>query len=74
MSFNQSLGQRGQVYATLAKTDFWQKEFNQESWQVGYNHNYKGIFYGLYYQKQNPCFRAQTTMSALTSVFRLIVQ
>ncbi|WP_151745834.1 fimbria/pilus outer membrane usher protein [Acinetobacter soli] len=58
VSFNQSLGQRGQVYATLAKTDFWQKEFNQESWQVGYNHNYKGIFYGLYYQKTKSMFQS----------------
>ncbi|MBJ9984142.1 fimbrial biogenesis outer membrane usher protein [Acinetobacter sp. S40] len=57
ISVNQNLGEWGQVYATLAKTDFWQKEYNQESWQIGYNKNYKDIAYGLYYQKNKSMFQ-----------------
>lgn len=57
VSLNQSLGKWGQVYATLAKTDFWQKEYNQESWQVGFNQSFKGVSYGLYYQKNKSMFQ-----------------
>lgn len=50
ISVNQELGRWGQLYLTLAKTDFWQKEYNQENWQLGYNQSYKRFSYGMYYQ------------------------
>ncbi|MDI9705334.1 fimbria/pilus outer membrane usher protein [Acinetobacter baumannii] len=61
VSLNQNLGKWGQIYATLAKTDFWQKEYNQESWQIGYNHNYKNISYGLYYQRNKSMYQSSTS-------------
>ncbi|MDQ8953958.1 fimbria/pilus outer membrane usher protein [Acinetobacter rudis] len=49
-SINQELGSFGQLYLTLAKTDFWQKEYNQENWQIGYNKNFNRFSYGMFYQ------------------------
>lgn len=57
VSINQNLGQWGQLYGSLSKTDFWQKEYNQESWQVGYNQTLRGISYGFYYQKNKSMFQ-----------------
>ncbi|MCU4412743.1 fimbrial biogenesis outer membrane usher protein [Acinetobacter sp. WU_MDCI_Axc73] len=65
VSINQSLGDWGQVYATLAKTNFWQKEYNQESWQIGYNKNYKTIAYGVYYQRNKSMFQGSEYTTGL---------
>lgn len=66
VSLNQSLGNWGQVYSTLAKTDFWNKEYNQESWQIGYNQSYKTISYSLYYQKNKSMYQRATSNFGVT--------
>lgn len=50
ISFNQRLGKWGQLYANVSDTQFWQKEYNQRNWQIGYNNNIQRLSYGLYYQ------------------------
>lgn len=56
ISLNQRLGKWGQLYANVSDTQFWQKEYNQHNWQIGYNNNIHRLTYGLYYQNSKSLF------------------
>ncbi|WOE30772.1 MULTISPECIES: fimbria/pilus outer membrane usher protein [unclassified Acinetobacter] len=56
IALSQDLGRWGQLYGNFTKTDYWQKDYNMQSWQLGYNNNYKRANYSLYYQQDKSFF------------------
>lgn len=66
ISLNQRLGQWGQLYANLSDTQFWQKEYNQRNWQIGYNNNIQRLSYGVYYQNNKSLFNGSDYSIGLT--------
>lgn len=71
VSINQELGDYGQLYLTLAKTDFWQAEFNQENWQVGYNKSFRRFSYGMYYQHSKSMLHNDENIFGVNFTFNL---
>lgn len=71
VSVNQDLGKWGQFYASLIKTDYWQKNSDVESWQVGYNNNFKRVNFGAYYQQDRSLFGSSNYTAGVTLNFRL---
>src|SRR5690606_21504517 len=35
---------------------YWQKDYNQRNWQIGYNNNFQRLSYGMYYQNSKNLF------------------
>ena len=58
VSLNQNLDRFGQLYFNFNKIDYWQKKLNSQSWQMGYNNNYKNLSYSVYYQREKSLFQA----------------
>ena len=56
ISLSQQLGKWGQMYANLSDTQYWQKDYNQRNWQIGYNNNFQRLSYGMYYQNSKNLF------------------
>lgn len=71
ISVNQDLGRFGQLYVNLNKVDYWQKSYNSQSWQVGYNNNYKKMNYSVYYQQDKSLFNPSTYSIGMSLNFLL---
>ena len=71
ISLNQRLGKWGQLYANLSDTQFWQKDYNQRNWQIGYNNNIQRLSYGVYYQNSKSLFAGSDYSIGLNFSFPL---
>lgn len=71
ISINQDLGKWGQFYGSLIKTDYWQKTYDVESWQIGYNNTHNRINYGAYYQQDKSLFSGSNYTAGITLSFNL---
>lgn len=69
VSLNQDLGKWGQLYCNLTKTDYWQKNYDSESWQIGYNNSFKRMNYGAYYQQEKSLFSGSHYTAGITMSF-----
>lgn len=71
ISINQDLGKWGQFYGSLIKTDYWQKNYDVESWQIGYNNSHNRVNYGAYFQQDKSLFTGSNYTAGITLSFKL---
>ncbi len=71
LNINQSLGQRGSVYASISETSYWNRGGTSRNYQLGYSGALKNVSYSVALartQNTGPFGKADTQVSAMISI------